>query len=161
MDVITRILGTVENLKGRFQQEDALLLSSEERASPHMLGTTGGGRRVRVSLPREIELNDGDVLALDGDIAVVVRASPERLFIIHPKDAIMGAIAGFQLGNLHRPARFTDDAILTPADPMLADVLVRLDIPYEERSVPFVGRRYGSFSSHRHNDHDHDHHHGH
>ena len=63
---------------------------------------------------------------------------------------MMGAIAGFQLGNLHRPARFTDEAILTPADPMLADVLARLDIPYQERLAPFVGRRYGSFTGHRH-----------
>ena len=157
MEVITRILGTVEDLKERFRKEDALFLSSEERASPHMLGTSVEGRRVRISLPREIELNDGDVLALDGAVAIVVRASPERLFIIRPNNAIMAAVAGFQLGNLHRPARFSDEAILTPADPMLADVLVRLDIPYEERTVPFVGRRYGSFSGHRHDDHAHDH----
>lgn len=158
MEMITAKLGSVEELKDRFQREDPLLLSSEERASPHMLGTTVGGRRVRISLPRKSELNDGDVLAMDGDIAIVVRASPERLFIIHPKDAIEGAIAGFQLGNLHRAARFTDDAILTPADPMLADVLARLDIPYEESTAPFVGRRYGSFTGHGHHDHGHGHH---
>ena len=160
MEVISSIMGTVEDLKGRFRHEDALLLSSEERASPHLLGTTVEGRQIRISLPRETELNDGDVLALQGDVAIVVRAAPEQLFIINPKDSMMGAIAGFQLGNLHRPARFTDEAILTPADPMLADVLSRLDIPYQERLAPFVGRRYGSFTGHRHSDHnDHGHEH--
>ena len=36
------------------------------------------------------------------------------------------------------------DAMLTPADAMLADLLTRLDIAYEKRTMPFVGKRYGS-----------------
>jgi len=64
MAVITRVLGTVEALKGRFSSEDALLLTSDERASPHMVGHTQGGRSLRISLPRESELNDGDVLEI-------------------------------------------------------------------------------------------------
>jgi urease accessory protein len=148
MAIVTQVLGTVEGLKGRFQHEDSLPLSSDERASPHLLGRTVGGRSLRISLARESELNDGDVLALDGDVAVVVRAAPEELFVIHPDEALQWGVAGFQLGNLHRSVRFTDTAMLTPADPMVADVLTRLGIRYEQRTIPFVGRRYGSFTGH-------------
>jgi urease accessory protein len=159
MAVITRVLGTVETLKGRFFSEDSLLLTSEERASPHMVGHSQGGRSLRISLPRESELNDGDVLVLEGDVAVVVRAAPERLFVIRPHGVMAWGVAGFQLGNLHRPVRFTDDAMLTPADPMVADMFTRLAIPYEESLMAFVGRRYGSFTGHQHR-HGHDHDHG-
>ncbi len=162
MGVVTRVLGTADSLKGRFQHEDSLLLGSDERASPHLVGNTVAGRSIRISLPRESELNDGDVLALDGDVAVIVRAAPEELFIVRPSGALQWGIAGFQLGNLHRPVRFTDEAMLTPVDPMVGELLKRLDIPFERRTMPFVGRRYGSFSGHAHghgSDHHHEHHH--
>ena len=62
-------------------------------------------------------------------------------------------MAGYQLGNLHRPVRFTDGAMLTPADPMVADLLARLDIAYERKTMPFVGRRYGSHTGGHHHEH--------
>ena len=132
---------------------DQLLLTSEERSSPHMVGHTEGGRTVRLSLPRGTELNDGDVLALDGDMAIVVTAAPEDLFVVTPRDALEWGVIGYQLGNLHRPVRFTNDMMLTPADPMVADLLNRLKIPYDRRMTPFVGRRYGSHTDHHHHDH--------
>ncbi|MFO1055656.1 MAG: urease accessory protein UreE [Dongiaceae bacterium] len=162
MELVTAVLGTAADLASRFRREDPLLLSSEERASPHRLGRTEGGRAVRISLPRGSELQDGDVLAIEDDTAIVVRAAPEQLFVVRPSDAQGWGVAGFQLGNLHRPVRFTDQAMLTPADPMVADLLDRLGIAYERAEVPFVGRRYGSFVGHQHDhDHDHDHQHGH
>lgn len=157
MDLVDAVLGTVETMKTRFRVEDPLLLSSEERASPHMAGRTEGGRSLRVSLPRGSELNDGDVLALDGDVAVVVRAAPEPLILVRPASPLDWGVAGFQLGNLHRPVRFGDDAMLTPDDPMVLDLLARLGIPHERRIAPFVGRRYGAFVHHHHDDDHHGH----
>lgn len=150
MSVITDILGTIADLEGRYRDEDPLYLTSEERASPHMVGHTEGGRKLRISLPRGEELNDGDVLALDGDAAVVVRAAPEELYVVRPKDVVSWGVVGFQLGNLHRPVRFTEDAMLTPADPMVADMLDRTGVAYEKRTMPFVGKRYGSHVGHHH-----------
>jgi urease accessory protein len=161
MAVVTKILGTVQTLKGQLRREDPLLLTSDERASPHLVSSTVNGRSVRVSLPRESELHDGDVLAIEGEVAIVVRAAPEDVFVVEPRDALQWGIAGFQLGNLHRPVRFTDTAMLTPADAMVADVLNRLHIRYERRTIPFEGKRYGSFTGHGHgagHHHDHDHH---
>jgi urease accessory protein UreE len=162
MAVVTKIIGTVETLNGHFQREDPLLLTSDERASPHLVGSTVGGRSVRVSLPRESELHSGDVLALEGEVAIVVRAASEDLLVIEPRDALQWGIAGFQLGNLHRPVRFTATAMLTPTDGMVADLLNRLNISYARRTIPFEGKRYGSFTGHGHgaggHHHDHDHH---
>ena len=161
MAIVTAVLGTVDSLRERIESEDALLLNSEERAGAHLVGRSEGGRAVRISLPRGTEINDGDVLALDGTTAVVARAAPEALYVVRPGDALNWGVAGYQLGNLHRPVRFSDEGMLTPADPMVADLLGRLGIAYEERTMPFVGRRYGAHGAHHHHRHDHDHDHDH
>jgi urease accessory protein len=150
MGVVTETLGPIDELADAPPQEDALLLTSEERASPHMLGRTQGGRDVRISLPRGQELDEGEVLLIDGQCAVVVRAAPEELFVVRAGSPIDWAIAGYQLGNFHRPVRFTDDAMLTPVDPMVADVLTRLGFSFERRTMPFAGRRVGAYGAHHH-----------
>ena len=157
MTIVTAVLGTVESLRERIESEDPVLLSSEERASAHLAARSEAGREVRISLPRGTEINDGDVLALEGAIAVVARAAPEALYVVSPGDAFTWGVAGYQLGNLHRPVRFTEDGMLTPADPMVADLLGRLGIAFEERTMPFVGRRYGAHGAHHHDHHHHDH----
>jgi len=153
MSVITGVLGTIADFEERVQQQDPLLLNSEERASPHMLGHTEGGRDLRISMPRGTELNDGDVLALDGDTAIVVQAAPEELFVVSPNTAYSWGVAGYQLGNLHRPVRFTEGAMLTPADAMVADMLERLGIDFERKTMPFIGKRYGSHTGGHHHEH--------
>jgi len=158
MPVISTILGTAAGLADRITAgEDPVLLSSEERASAHGPLTTRGGRRLNISLPRGTELNDGDVLAIENGTAIVVRPAAEALFVVRPRTALEWGIAGFHLGNLHRPVRFRDDAILTPAEPKAAEVLRDAGIAFEERETPFVGRRYGSYSGHGHS---HSHSHG-
>lgn len=141
MDVITSILGNLADLQTQFKSTDALVLTSQERLSSHMLGHTTGGRTIRLSLARSTELFDGDVLAVDQDVAIVVVAAEEDLFVISPNGNLDWGMVGFQLGNLHRPVRFTDASILTPADAMVADLLSRLKIPFAQQMTPFVGQR--------------------
>jgi urease accessory protein len=157
MQVVTKVMGNIGENAGEEGKLDRVLLSSEDRASPHRVCESEHGRRVPISLPRGTELQDGDILAYDGDVAIVAVAAPEDLYMIQGgSDPIEWAVIAYQLGNLHRPVRFLDDALLTPADPMVADVLSRLGVHYEEQKRPFVGRRYGAFSHHHHH-HDHEH----
>lgn len=160
MPVITAVVGTIAEMAAPSGGEDALRLTSEERASAHMAAVTEGGRAVKLSLPRGSELSDGDVLAVDGDKMIVVRAANERLFSIAPGSALLWGVAAFHLGNLHRPVRFGDNAMLTPADAKVADVLRGSGITFNTCDAPFVGVRYGSYAGHDH-DHSHDHSHPH
>ncbi len=144
MDVITEIVGKVSALQHQIKQTDLLILTSEERLSPHMLGRTVGDRPIRISLPRSAELFDGDVLAFDGDVAIVVKAALEDLFIISPDGKLSWGVVGFQLGNLHRPVRFTETSILTPVDSVVAEMLERIGIAFEHQMTPFIGHRYGA-----------------
>jgi urease accessory protein len=162
MDVVTRIVGRLADLKDKVTASDPLVLTSEERSSAHFVRSTEQGRTVRVSLPRGTEIADGDVLAIDAGVAVVATAAPEDLLAVTPRGApIDWAAVGYQLGNLHRPMRFAEDRMLTPVDAMVEDLLQRMGVPFQRVRAPFVGRRYGSMTGHHH-DHDHDHHgHGH
>lgn len=164
MSVIERIVGPIDALSPPPAKRERVPLTSEERASAHMVAYSETGRAVRISLPRGTELNDGDVLAIEGDTALVVAAADEDLYFVRPRDAYEAGVAGYQLGNLHRPVRFARDALLTPADPMVADLLGRLGVAFERRRAPFVGQRYGAYAAHGHDHahghHHHDHHHG-
>ncbi len=152
---VSKVLRKLTEKEAKQQQVDWLFLNSEERSSPHMLCCTEGGRSLRISMPRGIELEENDVLALDDNVVIAVAAKPEELFVIPiQKNVLEAAVVGYQLGNLHRPTRFTDCAVLTPADPMVADVLTRLGVMFESRNCPFVGRRYGAITK----PHSHDHH---
>lgn len=148
MPVITEIVGRIGELNwpGR---TDQLELTAEERASAHFAAETACGRHLRISLPRGTELQDGDVLQLDHDVAVVVKARDEDLLLVRPgADAVSWWGACYQLGNFHRPARFRDDGILTPSDPLAAKVLASLGVVVERIRAPFVGRRFGAAGAH-------------
>ncbi|RUP10727.1 urease accessory protein UreE [Hyphomicrobium sp.] len=169
MGIITDILGRADSLQGIWVL-DPLLLTSQQRSSPHFVAQTASGREVHVSLPRGTELQDGDVLAIQDENAVVVQAENEDLLFIRPSsEPIMWWVTCYQLGNLHRPVRFLDDGILTPYDAMALNVLQGFGCQIERASRPFVGRRFGAVQNHHqahshgesrsHSDHHDDHHH--
>ncbi len=162
MAVITSIVGHGDIATAGYGI-DPLVLSSEERASGHFTAETAAGRIVRVSLPRGTELQDGDVLLKEGQWAIVVRAAEEDLLLLRPgDDPLLWSAACYQLGNLHRPARFLPDGILTPYDPMAVQVLSGLAVAVERVRRPFLGRRFGAAGAHHHHHgevaaaHDHD-----
>lgn len=165
MEVVTEIIGRREDLEPG-AAVDPLRLTSEQRARGHLAAVTDGGRRVRISLPRGTELQDGDLLAhADDGAAIVVLAADEELFRLWPgENATTWAAACWQLGNLHRPVRFTQEGLLTPRDPMVAGFLNSIGQPYEAVVCPFAGHRVTGDQSYRHShghDHHHDHHHDH
>jgi urease accessory protein len=165
--VITAIVGRLDDLAAS-RRIDPLELTSEERANTHFVAETASGRQLRVSLPRGTELQDGDVLALDAETAVVVKAAAEDLLLLTPgDDPVSWWAACYQLGNLHRPARFRADGIVTLYDPMALQIVRGLGVAIERIHEPFVGRRFGAAGAHHHlpaddhHEHDHDHHHDH
>ena len=153
MQVVTEILGRLDDAKRPYKEIDEIFLSSEQRSSPHMVCYSSGGRTVKVSLARGTELNEGDILGNDDGIAIVVSCAREDLFVITPRGApVDWSAIGYQLGNLHRPVRFAEDALLTPKDAMVADLLDRMGVCYSEEKRSFIGKRYGSFTGHHHDE---------
>lgn len=161
--VIENVVGRIADLTSEVKIVDALELTAEQRQRPHFRLCTKSGKEVFVSLPRGVELQDGDVISLDDGIAVVVQAAAEDLLEVTPRSAREWGVIAYQLGNLHREVRFLIDAMLTPYEESTEQVLRGSGVAYRRIQRSFGGNRYGTFTGeHPHgHEHSHDHEHGH
>lgn len=162
--IVHSTVGRYADMQGDIQRVDFLFLSAEQRQRPHMRVHTSDGREIAISLSRGSELEDGDVLAIEGRVAIVVAAAPEDVLEIIPVTPREWGVAAYQLGNLHREVRFLDTAMLTLYDRTCAEVLEGLKVPFKRVQRGFIGTRYGAYTGPLHeqeHEHSHDGHHGH
>lgn len=148
--VVAAVLGKVAQLAPSVEAVDEVELTAAERERAHLRVRSRGKRELIVSLPRGEELQDGDVIRVDNGVAVVVVAAPEDVLEVRPRTAREWALAAYQLGNLHRPARFLGDAILTPYDRSTAEVLLALGVATRRATRGFVGERCRAVMHHHH-----------
>jgi urease accessory protein len=148
--VVEAVLGNLTELDRPVKAVDELDLTAEERERAHLRARSRGNREFIISLPRGAELHDGDVVYVEGGVAVVVVAAPEDVLEVSPRTPREWALAAYQLGNLHRPARFLPDAILTPYDRSSAEMLRALGVVTRRVQRGFVGERCRALTNHRH-----------
>ena len=150
VQVVTAVLGKLAELAQPVEAVDELELTTTERERAHLRVRSRGNRELIISLPRGEELHDGDVVHVEGEVAVVVVAAPEDVLEASPRTTREWALAAYQLGNLHRPARFLGDAILTPYDRSTAEVLLALGVATRRATRGFVGERCRAVMHHHH-----------
>lgn len=147
--VVTEVLGNLADFDPAVGTVDELELTADDRERPHRRLRSKGNRELIISLPRGQELHDGDVVYVDNGVAVVVVAAPEDVLEVSPRTTREWALAAYQLGNLHRPARFLADAIVTPYDGSTQEVLGGLGLQARRVTRGLVGERYGAVA-HQH-----------
>jgi urease accessory protein len=148
--VVEAVLGNLTELDRPVEAVDELDLTAEERERAHLRARSRGNRELIISLPRGVELHDGDVVYIEDGVTVVVVAAPEDVLEVSPRTPREWALAAYQLGNLHRPARFLPDAILTPYDRSSAETLRALGVATHRVKRGFVGERCRALRHHRH-----------
>jgi len=79
-----------------------------------------------ISQPRGQRLDDGAVLLLDADRAIVVRVGEERWLTVRPRDAAAALQLGYHAGNLHWRVRFAESNLQIAVEGPEADVIARL-----------------------------------
>ncbi len=139
--VVAAVLGKVDQLDRLVEAVDELELTAAERERAHLRARSRGNRELIISLPRGEELHDGDVVIVEDGVAVVVVAAPEDLLEVNPRTTREWALAAYQLGNLHRPVRFLEDAMLTPYDRSSAEALRSLGVAMRRAKCGFAGER--------------------
>jgi urease accessory protein len=154
--VVAEVLGKLADFDPGVEKVDELELTAEDRERAHRRVRSKGNRELIISLPRGAELHDGDVVYVDHGVAVVVVAAPEDVLEVSPRTTREWALAAYQLGNLHRPARFLADAILSPYDGSIQEVLCGLGLRARRVRRGLVGERYGAVVHHHHS-HPHEH----
>ncbi len=148
--VVEAVLGNLTELDRPVEAVDELELTTEERERAHLRARSRGNRELIISLPRGVELHDGDVVYIEDRVAVVVVAAPEDVLEVSPRTLREWALTAYQLGNLHRPARFLPHAILTPYDRSSAETLRALGVATHRVRRGFVGERCRALTHHRH-----------
>ena len=123
------IPGPVDLARRRVER---VVLTSAELARHRQRVKTHSGREVGISLPHGQTLKDGDVLYLDEALAIVVEQAEEALLRLVPRSAEEFALAGYQVGNLHRPAMIDGRAVTVLEDPAIQALAERWRIPFEK-----------------------------
>jgi urease accessory protein len=150
--VITHVVCRLSELQLPDLELDEVLLTSDERLRGHGKLRTGTGRELFVSLDRGEELEDEDVLEFANGVATVVRAAPEDMLELRPESRLEWGLIGWGLGNLHRPARFDGDAVLTPYIASSEVLAQQLAVASQRVTRPFVGHRLGAVTGRGHNE---------
>ena len=117
------------------------------------------GSRILVDFVEPVTLHAGDRLVLDDGRQVEVRAAPEELLEIIPRDPVHLAELAWHIGNRHLAAAIEPTRILILHDHVIDDMLQGLGAEVRHVVAPFEPLR-GAYGGHAHGHHDHGHSHG-
>jgi len=113
-----------------------VVLAGEDTRRHRLHVSTDRGTECAIMLPRSEHLENGTVLHLSTDRAIVVRLREEQWLPLLPRDAAAALELGYFAGNMHWPVRFDgatlrialhgpEQAYLARLEHLLADGRVR------------------------------------
>ena len=109
-----------------------------------------------LDLPHAVQMNAGDLLALDDGGAIAVRAAAESVLEAQGRDSVHVARLAWHIGNRHTPLQVLPDGALRIIDDhVLRDMLEGLGATVTAKTAPFVPEAgaYNSGGGHHHHDH--------
>lgn len=132
-------------------------LAWDDRHRRRIRLATDQGGAVLLDLPQAVRLGEGDGLALDDGGVVRVVAAAEALLEVGGGTAGLVRLA-YHLGNRHLPLEIGSEALWTPEDHVIADMVRGLGGTVRSVYRPFVPEA-GAYGEHGMiHGHDHDHH---
>lgn len=96
-DAVARALHALEH-QGTLE---TIRLSSEDMHRRRLRVTTDQGTECAIALPRSQKLEDGAVLLMDPNRAIVVKVKEAFRLFFEPKDAAAALELGYLAGNMH------------------------------------------------------------
>lgn len=128
---------------------ETVLLSGDQLVKRVQRLRTDHGRDIGIRLPSGApDLRDGDILHIDTDNAIVVRAEPTDVIVIQPTSILEMGMVAHALGNRHLPAQFfgTDseyeaEAMVVQYDHTVIQYLDSVGVAYKRQQrvmpIPF------------------------
>ena len=134
MILITEILGSASDpeftdLLHTISHEgilEHLEITQRDAQRRRFRGKTDRGTDCAITLSRDTQLNNGDVLLLEAERAIVVRVDVERWLRIMPRDATVALRLGYHAGNLHWRVKFEENNLLILLEGSLENYMARL-----------------------------------
>jgi urease accessory protein len=133
---------------------DKLVLDAQDRHVRRKLLATQGGHEILIDLPRPVYCADGDHLELEDGRLIQVVAALEDLYDVRGTSPSHMVSLAWQLGNRHLPAQLEWDRILIKRDPIIKDMLLKLQATVTEIRDRFDPAQ-GAYAAHGPFGHDH------
>ena len=132
-------------------------LTRDQRVRSRLKVVLDDGREAGILLPRGTILRDGEVLATEQGLVVLVRAATECLSRVECADALGLARACYHLGNRHVALQIEPGRVSYLHDHVLDDLVVGLGLQVRVEDGPFEPEP-GAYAAQTHGHaHDHDH----
>ncbi|VVE86624.1 urease accessory protein UreE [Pandoraea bronchicola] len=128
----------------------ALVLPFDARSKSRLRATLETGEDVALFLPRGTVLRGGDVLVADDGGLIRVEAAAETVLLVSAATALALTRAAYHLGNRHTPVEVGDGYLKLEYDPVLRDMLLRLDVDVAEALMPFEPEAGAYGGGHKH-----------
>ena len=134
MILITEILGSASDpeftdLLHTISHEgilEHLEITQRDAQRRRFRGKTDCGTDCAITLSRNTQLNNGDLLLLEAERAIVVRVDVERWLRIMPRDATVALRLGYHAGNLHWRVKFEESNLLILLEGSRENYMARL-----------------------------------
>ncbi len=141
---------------GQWSEEpvDRIILDYDQRHRRRMAMTATGGLEFLLDLAQAVPLRDGDGLVLEDGRIVAVDAAAEPLAEITAETPTCLLRIAWHLGNRHLPTQLLGDRLRIRRDPVIEDMVDRLDATVTPITAPFDPE--GGAYAHGHHDHDRD-----
>lgn len=136
------------------RRAQALVLPFDARSKSRLRATLETGEDVALFLPRGTVLRGGDVLVADDGGFIRVEAAAETVLLVTAATPLALTRAAYHLGNRHTPVEIGDGYLKLEYDPVLRDMLLRLDVDVAEALMPFEPEAgaYGGGHKHGHDE---------
>lgn len=134
---------------------DRVVLDAGDRQRRRIVLTAEKGTEFLLEFAKPVSLRDGDGLALDDGLVVLVAGVPEELIEIAAGGAVDAVRLAWHLGNRHTDVQVTDDKLRIRRDHVLEDMLRGLGAKLQPLAAPFDPETGAPQTSHRHEHHDH------
>lgn len=152
--LVTDIIARKGEYIADYDKVEYLPLSWEELRKRRLRAVSDSGRTVDILLQEGDLLRDGDLLAVDGDLLLMVKLTPEKVLVMKAETPAQFGLICYELGNRHLPAWIGQDEVLVLDDPVLPSFLIKQGITFttEERVLDQnIYRMVGGGNNHHHN----------
>jgi urease accessory protein len=152
--LITQIIARKNEFKAEFDDMEYVELTWDEMRKRRLRTQTDRGRSIEFAFPEGDSLADGDLIAVDGSMGIIIKAAVEVVLSIVPSSPLELGIICYELGNRHLPAWISPEEILVSYDSVLEANLTERGIDVHQKNEALDRLRFvpvgGGITHHHH-----------
>jgi urease accessory protein len=108
-DILIELLPAIQKPLGKLE---ILMMNWDQRSNPRRRCVTNSGTVVALALPRGMVLTDGMLILNNPSKSIMVKAEPQDLVVVVPRNIVEMCQVAHYLGKWHRTFQVLDDNTL-------------------------------------------------